>query len=179
MVFNVNRADLLGYALPPFLAGDQPSASTTTSRYRLHWNRLDIWGDFANQVSAYWNSVPPHDRNAMVATQSGLQDRWQRIANNPRILTEDDVKSCVQEYPLVFHSYAANGEAGAPVPGDAHSTCYPCSLGANQWNLAGVPDFVMHYIDRVTALIEVKNPWLVTPQRINDVLNGLALTLVC
>ena len=173
MVFNVNRTTLLGHPLPPFRAGDQPSSSTTTTRYRLRWHQLHIWNDFADQVVAYWNSVPPHDRNAMVATQNELQGRWQRIANNPRILNESDVTFCVQLYPLDFHSYAANGEAGAPMPTDAHSAFYPCGLGASSWNLAGVPDFVMHYINRVTALIEVKNPWLVTPQRINEVLNGL------
>ena len=174
-VFNLDRSNLLASPFPPFLAGPQAATSSTTSRYRLRWNRLNIWNDFPNQVIAHWNSVPPHDRNALVATQNELQGRWQSIAENPRILNEDDVKACIREYPLICHGHAANSHRGAPLPSDAHATFYPCGGGAGSWNLAGVPDFVLHYVNTVTALIEAKNPWLVTPQSINEVLNGFAL----
>ena len=50
-IFNVNRENLLGYSLPPFRAGDQPSTSTITCRYRLRWNRLSLWNDFGDLVS--------------------------------------------------------------------------------------------------------------------------------
>ena len=66
---------------------------------------------------------------------------------------------------------------GLRLPSDAHATFYPCGGGAGSWDLAGVPDFVLRYVNRVTALIEAKNPWRVTPQPINEVLNGLALAL--
>ena len=50
-----------------------------------------------------------------------------------------------------------------------------CPLGASQWRLAGVPDFVMHHLARVTVVMEVKNPWLVTPQSIDEVLDSIVL----
>jgi hypothetical protein len=173
IAFNVNRESLLVTSLPPFQAGDQPSGSTTTSRYRLRWCQLTIWEDFANRVTMYWNTVSQLDRMALVINQYQVQGGWQSIASNPRILSEDDVKACIDSYPLVCHRYAANGALGAPFPSDIHSAVDRCTLGAGQWNLAGVPDFAMHHLNRVTALMEVKNPWLVTPQKIDEVLDSL------
>ena len=175
IVFDVNRESLVGYSLPPFRAGDQPSASTTRSRYRLRWNQLAVWDDFGDRVSEYWNTVPQADRNALVANQGELQGRWQFIANNPRILSEDDIKQCMDSYPIACHLYAANGAQGAPLPSDIHCVADRCSLGASQWGLAGVPDFVMHHLARVTVVMEVKNPWLVTPQSIDEVLDSIVL----
>lgn len=175
IVFDVNRQSLLGYHLPPFRVSDQPSALTTTSRYRLRWNHLDIWNDFGHRVSTYWNTVPQADRTASVAAQIQLQDRWQSIANNSRILSEDDIKACIDLYPISCHRFAANGALGAPMPSDIHSAPDRCTVGAAQWGLAGAPDFVMHHLDRVTALMEVKNPWLVPPQRIDEVLNSIII----
>ena len=91
--FNVNRESVLVTSLPPFQAGDQPSGSTTTSRYRLRWYQLTVWEDFANRVTTYWNTVSQPDRTALVASLGELQARWQRIASNPGILSEDDVKA--------------------------------------------------------------------------------------
>ena len=179
IVFNVTRENILGYFLPPFRAGDQPSTSTTTSRYRLRWNQLDIWTNFADRVSEYWDTVSQADREALVVNQVQLQHMWQSIANNPRILTEDDIKACVDLYPIACHRSAANGAMGAPLPSDYHSVADRCTLGAGQWGLSGAPDFVMHHLDRVTALMEVKNPWLVTPQKIDEVIESTVLFWLC
>jgi hypothetical protein len=171
--FNLNRESVLGYSLPPFRAGDQPSTSTTTCRYRLRWNQLNLWNDFEHRVLAYWNTVSQADRTAFVAAQTDLQFRWRAIATNPRILSEDDIKASVDSYPIYFHRMAANGDVfGAPLPNDIHAAIDRCTLGAAQWGLVGVPDFVMHYAE-VRALMEVKNPWLVTPQQIDEVIDGI------
>jgi hypothetical protein len=174
--FNVARADVLGLALPPFRAGDHPSISTTRTRYRLRWNQLHVWNDFGTTVSNYWNiQVSQMDQAALVSTQNEIQGRWQSIANNQRILSEDDIKSAIESYPLYHHRSSANGALGAPLPSDEHATADRCTQGAASWGLAGVADFVMHHLDRVTVVMEVKNPWLVTPQEIDEVLNGIIL----
>jgi hypothetical protein len=173
--FDIVRETLLLHPLPPFRTGNRPSASTTTSRYRLRWNRLTVWNDFGNRVSEYWNTVPQADRNALVAHQMVVQHLWQSIANNSRILCEEDIKACVELYPNSCHRYAANGDRGAPLPSDVHCVPDRCSQGAAQWGLVGVPDFIMHHLGRVAALIEVKNPWLVTPQSIDEVIDGTIL----
>lgn len=58
-----------------------------------------------------------------------------------------------------------------PLAADIHRVADRCSLCAAQWGLAGVPDFVMHYLGTV-VMMEVKNLWLVTPQGIDEVLNS-------
>jgi hypothetical protein len=170
--FNVSCENLLAYALPPFRAGDERVVSTTRSRYRLHWNQLVLWPNFDNAIVTYWNTVSQHDKTALVTTQQTLSDRWQSVANDTRIMGEDNIKACMDTYPLACHSAAANGANGAPMPGDLHSSMHRCGSGAAQWGLAGVPNFVMYHANRVTALVEVKNPWLVTPQKIDEVLNS-------
>ena len=49
--------------------------------------------------------------------------------------------------------------------------------------MAGIPDFVMateytYPPRRITAIIEVKNPWHVTPARIDAVINSITLSLL-
>jgi hypothetical protein len=170
--FDVNREGLLSHSLPPFQAGDQPTTSTTTCRYRLRWNQLDLWNNFEDQVLTYWNTVALDDRAALVALLNDLGVRWYVIANDQRILSEDDIKVSIDLYPNHFHRIAANGQLGAPLPIDDHSTISRCTPGAAQWGLVGVPDFVMHGLNSVTALMEVKNPWLVTPQQIDEVIDS-------
>jgi hypothetical protein len=172
ILFTVSRESLLGCFLPPFQAGDQPTTSTTTCRYRLRWNELRLSNNFEDLVVAYWNTVSLEDRAAYVTSQIIVQDRWQVIANDQRILSEDDIKVSIDLYPSHFHRIAANGQHGAPLPIDDHSSISRCTLGAAQWGLVGVPDFVMHGLNRVTALMEVKNPWLVTPQQIDEVIDS-------
>ena len=128
-------------------------------------------------MSAYWNTVSQADRTALVVNQAQVQLMWQSVANDPRILCEDDVKVSVDSYPKLFHRVAANGALGATLPSDIHSTIDRSALGAAQWGLTGVPDFVMHHLNRVTVLMEVKNPWLVTPQRIDEVINSIVRLL--
>ena len=169
----VMRESLLLTALPPFRHGPQPSTSVTRCRYRLRWNELHLWNNFGQSVSDYWNTqVSYADRAALVTTLQAIGERWNDIANYPRTLTEDDIKGKIDTYPAYFHRCAANGANGAPLPSDRHSVPYRCSQGAGAFGLSGVADFVMTDLDRVTVVIEVKNPWLVTPQQIDQVIDG-------
>jgi len=173
--FDVSRENALSASLPPFRVGDQPSTSTTRSRYRLRWNQLYVWDDFGDRVSDYWNTVPHFDRTNLVANYVDMHIRWRSIANDPRILSEEDIKVAINSYPIHLHRSAANGFEGAPLPADEHSVADRSAPGASQFGLAGVPDFVMHHLGRVTVLMEAKNPWLVTPQRIDEVIDGNCL----
>jgi hypothetical protein len=167
------RESLLLTPLPPFRQGPQPSTSVTRCRYRLRWNELLHWNNFGQNVSDYWNTqVSYADRAALVTTLQAIRERWRQIADYPRTLTEDDIKAHIDNYPVYFHQCAANGANGAPLPSDRHSVPYRCSQGAGAFGLSGVADFVMTDLDRVTVVIEVKNPWLVTPQQIDEVIDG-------
>jgi hypothetical protein len=181
LALNVTREGLLNVSLPPLRAGDQPSISSTRSRYRLHWNQLFLWQGFEQSVVDYWDAVPPGDKNAVVANNMLLSGAWQNVMNDARLLAEGDIKACIDKCPVEFHSAAANGANGAPAPTDLHSSIHRCGQGAAGWGLAGVPDFVMYHAanPRVTALVEVKNPWLVTPLQIDEVINGYLLSFSC
>ena len=181
LALNVTREGLLNGSLPPLRAGDQPSIPSTRSRYRLHWNELFLWQDFEQSVVNYWNAVPLGDKNAVVANNILLSGAWQNIMNDGRLLAEDDIKACIDKCPLEFHRAAANGANGAPAPTDLHSSMHRCGQGDAGRGLAGVPDFVMYGAanPRITALVEVKNPWLVTPLQIDEVINGYLLSSSC
>ena len=174
--FDITRETLLTYPLPPIRVGPDPTMTSTRSRYRLRWNELAIWPNFDFQVVNYWNTVSQNDKTALVAPSVSLYHTWSQIAGL-LATSEEHVKGAVSSYPINFHSLAANGGVGlavarSPMPSDLHSVIVECSVRASQFNLAGVPDFVMHYPNRVTALMEVKNPRLVTPQQIDEVLNS-------
>ena len=105
----------------------------------------------------------------------------QSVATFTRVANEGDVKGRIQEFVVPVHSAAANGLNGAPRPTDQHSKLQRWEQGVEANNLAGIPDFVMateYGIPprRITAMLEVKNPWQVTPARIDAVINS---TLHC
>jgi hypothetical protein len=167
---------LLTYGLPPFNAGAHVSRSSTTSSNRLRWNQLLPWNDFQQRVIDYWNTQPQADKLAFVANDSAVTRDFNRVVNNGAFLTEDDIKAAIDKYPLEYHNVAAVGHDHAPFPGDQHSKLTRCAQGAGQLGLASVPDFAMQSVTRrTTVLMEVKTSWLVTPQKIDEVIDGKIL----
>lgn len=71
-----------------------------------------------------------------------------------------------------------NGLNGAARPKDKHSKSQRWEQGVEANNLAGIPAFVMvteygNLPRRITAMLEIKNPWQVTPALIDAVINSI------
>jgi hypothetical protein len=176
--FNLSRQFILTNATPPIQVANVLTNSTTKSTYRLHWDWISLWEDFGDRVYQYWNNVVPQaDKQRNVYTQAAYSERVQTVATFTRVANEGDVKGRIQEFVLPVHSAAANGLNGAPRPTDQHSVLQRWEQGVEANHLAGIPDFVMaaEYGNprrRITAMLEVKNPWQVTPALIDAVING-------
>lgn len=175
LTFDTRRDVTLNVPLPALQAGANPSISTTRARHRLRWNHLHEWQNFDQYVLAYWNQqFVENDKPVLVANLGSIQVAYSRAANG-LYLTESNISDALMFLPAMLHQYAANGEDGAPLPSDVHSKFFRCSQGAGSFGLVGVPDFVLRSANsRITALLEVKNPWLVTPQQIDQVIDGIA-----
>jgi hypothetical protein len=180
--FDLSRRFILTNPTPPIQVGNELTNSTTRSTYRLHWNWLALWDNFGALVNQYWNNVVPQaNKQSNVFTQGEYSGIVQDVATFIRVGNEGDVKGRIQAFVVPVHSAAANGRNGAPRPSDRHSILQRWEQGVEANNLAGIPDFVMatEYgipSRRLTAILEVKNPWQVTPARIDAVINS---TLHC
>src|SRR5207248_2827790 len=91
---------------------------------------------------------------------------------------EGNIRVCIDKFVVDIHSAAANGLNGAARPTDQHSKLQRWEQGVEANNLAGIPDFVMvteygNLPRRITAMLEIKNPWQVTPALINAVINSI------
>jgi hypothetical protein len=175
--FDTSREYVLTHSTPPIRIANLLTNSTTRSTYRLHWNRIALWNDFSDRVIQYWNTVPQLDRQGNVMLWWDYVMRFRRVGNS-EAGNEGEVKTLIYDFVEQTHSAAANGNSGAPRPSDRHSKLQRWEQGAEANNLAGIPDFVMATEDgnpprRVTAILEVKNPSLVTPARIDQVIQSI------
>jgi hypothetical protein len=177
--FDLSREFILTYPTPAIGVADELTRSTTRSTYRLRWNQLALWDNFGALVQHYWNNVVPQiDKQCNVYTQGEYSGRLQLVATFSRVGNEGDVKGRIQDFVVPVHSAAANGLNNAPRPIDQHSILQRWDQGVEANALAGIPDFVMASeigapVRRVTAVLEVKNPWLVTPALIDAVINSI------
>jgi hypothetical protein len=176
--FDLSREYILSNPTPSIQVANVLTNSTTKSTYRLHWNWLALWEDFGNLVHQYWNNVVPQaDKRRNVFSRGAYSNAVQLVATFMRVANEGDIKGRIQDFVIPVHSAAANGLNGAPRPIDQHSVLQRWEQGVEANNLAGIPDFIMatEYGNpqrRVTVLLEVKNPWQVTPTFIDAVING-------
>ena len=176
--FDLSRLYILSCPTPPFRIADARTNSTTRSTYRLHWNWLALWDNFGACVHQYWTQVVPQaDKQRNVYTQQAHRNAVQGIVNNSRVSNEGNVKVCIDRYVVDVHTAAANGLNGAARPTDQHSILQRWEQGVEGNQVAGVPDYVMatEYGNpprRLTALLEVKNPWKVTPALIDAVIDS-------
>ena len=175
---DLSRDLILTNPTPPTLVADRVTHSTTRSVYRVHWNTIAPWNDFGAQVIRYWNNVPQVDKQANVMAQEDYRGCFQRVgfsvAGN-----EGNVRVLIHDFMEAVHLAAANGGNGgtAPRPSDRHSVLQQWEQGVEANELAGRPDLVMRseygqIPYRVTVMVEAKNPWQVTPARLDQVLQG-------
>ena len=178
LLFDLSRDFVLTHSTPPVAVANVLTNSTTRSVYRLHWNTITPWNDFGTSVIQYWNAVPHHDKQANVMTQGEYGGRYQRVRNSPAG-NAGAITALISEFVEAVHSSAANGLNGAPRPSDRHSRLQRWEQGVEANAYAGIPDFVMiseygHQPHRVTAMMEAKNPWQVTPALIDQVICGIS-----
>ena len=110
--------------------------------------------------------------------QEGYREHFQRVGFSTAG-NEGNVRALIFEFVAAVHSAAANGGNGdnTPRPSDRHSVLQQWEQGVDANALAGCPDLVIRseygYVPyRVTVMMEAKNPWQVTPARLDQVLQG-------
>ena len=175
--FDMTRNSVLTVELPsiPLAPAAELSRSTTLSRYRLHWDHLFRWNDFDQTVQQYWDTVPEADKLANVLHLQAFFLIYQTLPAAHVNSAEGHIRAQIDSLVKVLHNAAANGLGNAPRPTDRHSCMVRWDQGFYANQLAGIPDFVFQTESapvRPTALVEVKNPWLVTPAGIDQVLDG-------
>jgi hypothetical protein len=109
----------------------------------------------------------------MILNRNGMQALWNAV-DDVEVRTEAQIKLCIITYVKEIHNIAARGAQRAPLPSDFHASVVSVDAGAGSYGLVGVSDFAM-FNDRemrISAVGEVKNPWNVTPQHINEVIDG-------
>ena len=178
LLFDLSRDFVLTHSTPPVAVANVLTNSTTQSVYRLHWNTITPWNGFGNTVIQYWNAVPQHDKQENVITQGAYADHFQSVGFS-QAGNEGNIKALIDLFVQSVHSSAANGRNGAPRPSDRHSKLLRWEPGVEANAHAGIPDFVMiseygHHPHRVTAMMEAKNPWQVTPALIDQVIRGIS-----
>jgi hypothetical protein len=169
--FNLTRWQVLTLQLPSIGIGNTPSTASTTSPFRLRWTQLDQWANFGNEVMTYCNQImPPFDRTAYVGNLEGLSAQFNRVRIS-QVTSEPQVKAMMEALPIYCHDNVANNINGEPLPTDAHSLIH--RNDNTGYDLVGKVDFVFaSRLGRVTAVMEAKNPWRITPAGIDEVLNG-------
>ena len=110
--------------------------------------------------------------------QGEFSARFSAVGLFSTAANEDDVKALIQEFVQPVHSGPANGYNDAPRPSDRHSRLHRWEQGVEANAQAGIPDFVMtteygYPPHRVTAMVEVKNPWQVMPALIDQVIQSI------
>jgi len=170
---------ILTLSTPPICIADIVSRSTTRSTYRLRWYTLALWDDFPARVINYWNTVPQYDKQTNVITRQVYGNRFRWVGTWSRAANEGNINEQFSQFVEPIHSAAANGFDGAPRPTDRHSRLQKWEQGVEARQMAGIPDFVMTdelmYPRRVTAMVEVKNPWQVMPQDLDRQILSTAL----
>ena len=172
--FDSTRGDVLVTALPPVRDAQHTATSVTKSRLRLRWRHLGEWQSFENDATHYFmNVVTPADLAEMILNRSGMQTLWTAV-NDVEVRTEAQIKLCVITYVKEIHNIAARGAQNAPLPSDFHASFVSVDSGVGNYGLVGVSDFAMFNDGemRISAVGEVKNPWNVTPQDIDEVIDG-------
>lgn len=145
----------------------------------FRWNYIAEWPKFHGSVTTYWaTEVPNEDKMALVVNQRHYQGQWLAVTATPEGMTEADIKLGFEAFPAQIQNYLGIGLHGVPLPSDLHSKIHHCAAGAVNYRLVGTPDFVLlnNTTNRVTALVEVKTPWLVTPAQIDAVIDGMSST---
>jgi hypothetical protein len=176
-VIDVSREDLLSAVIPGFTA-DKPQPRWAVGgvfprprpRIRNHWTHLRQWHSFGQDVVDYWTQVPLTDKSALVESQDMY--RWLRGYYHRSNGSEIYADRLIQDYRIMYlHNAVATGVWDRSPPSDRHSRWAMTEL-----DMAGSPQLAMYSMDgdnRLTAWMLTKSPWEVTPQDIDQIINGI------
>jgi hypothetical protein len=180
--FDLSREFILSYPTPTVQIGraDELTISTTMSTYRLHWDDIRVWDTFGDEVHQYWNhTMPQHDKAVNVMARAEYRAIVRRLSTSATsvIANEGRVRESINAFIVPVHGQAANGTNDAPRPNDYHSLLYSLHPGPEARRLPGIPDFIMRgEVDqRATVIVETKNPWQVTPAKVDAVFDGILI----
>jgi hypothetical protein len=169
--FDLSRQQLLELPLQEPLVGTNLPRSATLSAYRVTPNVIRRWDQFPNLVIQYYRAVPQADKSARIGFITDANRIYNTVAAFV-VSNEDQVKLVIDQQAVVFHQMITTSINGQPSPSDVHSQIERFSPGMQ---LAGWSDYLFLVGDRtrVSAVMEGKNPWKVTPVQITEVLNGM------
>jgi hypothetical protein len=174
LLFDVSRQTPLGYHLDDIRLGQQLTAGSTHSTLRVRPSEILEWANFPQEVALYWNqTVPPDDKVALIHSQQSTITTFNALRHFV-VTTENDIKFALNAAPFSIHRVATRSDNGQPIPTDAHSEILQYQAGG--MGLFGEPDYYFKDTtgQRVTAVMDAKTPWEVTPQQILAVLNGMS-----
>jgi hypothetical protein len=119
----------------------------------------------------YWGTVPQADKTALVCTFAAVTSIFNAYRGIVAV-SEEGIKLALATLPFRFHTQATRSDDGQPLPSDHHSDIVPFEPG---WSFIGNPDyfFFSSRQRRITAVLDAKKPWSVTPQQISDLLDGI------
>jgi hypothetical protein len=180
-IFDLQRQTVLISEFPSVHDAVHTSTSTTKSRCCLRWRILQPWNEFENLVADYFTTVfTANDATALIMHSGALWGLFAAV-NGAEIYTEDDIRGYSLQFVQEVHNIVARGKNGAPLPSDWHASFVNVSSGSGNYGLIGVPDFAMYHDlqQRVCSVGEAKNPWNVTPEQIDEVLNGIKPPISC
>lgn len=151
----------------PRAPGERNKKSPTKSTGRARWTSLLPWNTFASEVSQYINCLPAEERTQFVASDAYLDDKIQDVRDKRLPIHEDDLHTFFEILYVAAHGRCAS----AP-----NATHYHAKIERPNLQETDIqPDFVFLHDNKTVGIIECKCFWNVTPQSIDEVINGISL----
>ena len=144
----------------------QQSQSPTLSSHRARWYSLEQWATFLYDFNTFWSQVTDAELSTVV-------DQFRYISSIPALVAANMTALPTSErelYPIfdtiykLPHNFAASLNVS-----HFHATI---QTGAIQYQPIGDPDYIFEFGGCLVGIIEVKTFWKVTPQSIDEVIEG-------
>jgi len=172
MALDTSRSTALCWEFPPPRWAQGLSTGATNSEWKRQWRQLHRWttAEIARQLSEYWESVPQHDKDALVTWNSTLLGRFYSLNGSPPCAVELEVRGYFDGGIAATHRDAVSNHQGQPLPGDPHSVF-------QVWHpnvVCGESDYLLvnPQSREVKGVCEAKSPWNVGPAQIDQVILG-------
>jgi hypothetical protein len=140
--------------------------SPTTSPFRVRWSEIYEWTSLPYDITDYMNNLTAGELATIVDPGRLMVTLANLIIS--LATKEEHLKRPLDRYYWTTHELAAQPDgathvhAKVEVPGGEHA-------------LTGDPDYIFLHDDYAVGIIELKTFWKVTPQTIDEVLNGSSI----
>ena len=177
--FDMSRAAVLNSPLPPIHPLYYRLQRNHASTYRLQWNQLVEWSSFPSELNNYWeHMVPQSDKDAGVY----YNELYSFSYCNSFSTNRHPLNPMHDLIPTLLRVAWSNGFRNSATPSDKHSTFTigrsnnnPSSVdpGMQQFMFLKSGESPTHrYLATVTAPVEWTSPSAITPQDIDELLQG-------